>query len=160
MCSQEALLQEFDVDEIDVDASTQYFLKTEDEEVVEAVTKFRKLYADFGGNVELELPSDLDENKMCAALEDYSAARDEAHSAVMSEVQSSSGMLTEVQQNRLKKLEDDLLDSALKKHGLTQAVWQTAVQVFLGTSQKFKSKFEEDEQEAKQKILQFQEDNQ
>ena len=67
LATQEKLFRDLSLEEADVDRSTHYYLRQGDKEVTSVVNDFRQLYTNYGGEVELDLPATLDEDKMCAA---------------------------------------------------------------------------------------------
>jgi len=153
---QEKVFAEYNVDEADVDAATHFYMSEQDAEVLEAVNDFRTMYTQFGGEIDIEVPVDLTEAKMCAAFDDYAAARDKANDLIMVELQRSQGKMTEAQHRVLMTHAQSLMAAALKKHGISQAVWPSAVKAFMASSAAFKSKFEEDAEEQNQKMMRMQ----
>jgi hypothetical protein len=153
---QEKLFQEYGVEESDVDESTHYYMAQQDEEVMGLVNDFRTLYTQFGGAVEVEVPGDLTEAKMLLAFDDYVEARDKANDAIINELQRSQGKISEAHNRFLMSHAQTLMAAALKKHGITQLVWQTAVKKFLDSSPKFKAKHDEDALEQNEKMARMQ----
>ena len=154
--AQAKLFAEYGVEEADVDEATHFYMGENDQEVLTLVNEFRQLYVQFGGTVEVELPSDLTEQVMLAAFDDYAEARDKANATIIAELQRSQGQMSEAQHRVLMAHAQTLMNAALKKHGIDALVWQTAVKKFLESSAAFKAKFDEDtaEQEEKMKKLQ------
>ena len=153
MATQEKMFRDLGVEEADVDRSTHYYLRQEDREVTSAVNDFRQLYTNYGGEVELDLPATLDEDKMCAAFDDYVVARNQAHEAIVMQVENlkrTQGSLNEAQQRaigtKLQQAAAVMMEEALKKHGLTELVFQAAMKKFMVTSEKFRTKFMQDQQ--------------
>ena len=153
---QEKLFQDYGVEESDVNASTHFYMAQQDEEVLGLVNDFRTLYTQFGGSVEIEIPEDLTEAKMLLAFDDYVEARDKANDAIIIELRRSQGQMTEAQHRVLMAHAQTLMTAALKKHGISQLVWQSAVKQFLETSAKFKAKHDEDALEQNQKMARMQ----
>lgn len=153
---QEHLFQEYGVEESDVDQSTHYYMDQQDEEVLAMVNDFRTLYTQFGGSVEVELPESLTEEKMLAAFDDYVEARDKANDTIITELQRSQGKMSEAQHRVLMSHAQTLMAAALKKHGITQLVWGSAVKKYMETSAKFKAKHDEDATEQNEKMQRMQ----
>ena len=150
--AQAELLQELGVDEEDMSQATHVYMRKDDDDVLEAVNDFRSLYTlQYGGAVEVDLPKDLDEDKMCAAFDTYCAARDDADKTYMKELQKKQGQITPEQHMLLLKRANHLMGSALKKHGLSVFQFQSASAEFAETSTKFKAKHDKDEQEQEAK---------
>ena len=150
---QENLFKDLGVEEADVDYATHYYMRQEDKEVLNIVQDFRQLYSNFGGEVELDLPADLDEKKMIAAFEDYVAAREQAQEAIMkqlNQIKSNGGQMNELQQQQiglqLQQAAAALIAGALKKHDLTELVFQAAMKKFIAESPAFKAKVDQDKQ--------------
>ena len=154
---QENLFKDLGVEEADVDYATHYYMRQEDKEVLNIVQDFRQLYSNFGGEVELDLPADLDEKKMIAAFEDYVAAREQAQEAIMKElnqIKSNGGQMNELQQQQiglqLQQAAATLITGALKKHDLTELVFQAAMKKFIAESPAFKALVDQDKKRQQQ----------
>jgi len=143
--AQAELLAEMDVPLAEIDAATHGFMDAGDGDVLAAVAKFRALYTGFGGKVEVNLPADLDEAKMSRAYDAWAEARDKGSSATVAEVRK--GFVSEAQMRVLKAREVALMDEALKKFGLDEMVFSSALQHFMKVSPTFKAKVYEDSQE-------------
>ena len=153
---QEKVFADYGVAEADVDEATHAYMAAGDDEVLEIVNDFRTMYTQFGGTVEIELPSDLTEDVMLAAFDDYAEARDKANEVIMMELQRSQGKMSEAQHRVLMLHAQTLMNGALKKHNLSPLVWQSAVKVFIASSARFKAKHDEDSIEQQQKMARMQ----
>ena len=160
LATQQKLFRDLSLEEADVDRSTHYYLRQGDKEVTSVVNDFRQLYTNYGGEVELDLPATLDEDKMCAAFDDYVIARNQAHEAIVMQVETlkrTQGQLNDVQQRsisqKLQQAASQMMEEALKKHDLTELVFQAAMKKFMITSEKFRTKFMKDQQSQREAQL-------
>jgi len=143
--AQTELLETLGVDESDMDVSTHAYMEEGDGEVLAAVSKFRSLYTGFGGKVEVKLPPNLDEAKMCQVYDAWAEARDKGKNHTMAEFRK--GFVSEAQNRVLKEREVALMDEALKNFGLNEVVFNSALQHYMKSSPSFKAKVIEDAQE-------------
>ena len=93
---------------------------------------------------------------MLAAFDDYVEARDKANDTIITELQRSQGKMSEAQHRVLMSHAQTLMAAALKKHGITQLVWGSAVKKYMETSAKFKAKHDEDATEQNEKMQRMQ----
>ena len=128
---------EFGYDEEEVEEAVAYYEaegENRDEKVVEACNALRQLYINVGGAVDLDLPEDLDVDKMCAVFEEYMGAvvaAQAAFTAHLHALKAKGAQVTTAELNETRQLKmQEQVSVVLKKHNLSNLVFQAAIEKF------------------------------
>lgn len=120
--------------EEDVEEAVSYYEQQGDAAVVKAVNELRLLYMNFGGAIDLDLPEDLDINKMCQVFEEYMAAVVEAQQAFttyLQQLKAKGAQVTSVQLQEIRQSKIDAHGGAvLAKFNLNFLMFQIAIEKY------------------------------
>lgn len=124
---QEEVFKQHNADEEDVKHSTWYYIDHKNDSVKEAVQSLQELYGRFGGEVEAEVPEEIDVHTMCQVLEEYFDVTMAIQARVLKET---GGQMTEMVQMQLQTMVQSETDAVLKKYGLNTVTFQAGCTKF------------------------------